>query len=143
MFHKKSRKFYDGYFLLLFLSLISIFTFIYIFSLFRIINLWTFTEAHINYFNGFINRGLFGTLMLLSNKYLFIPIKFFYSSFFYLFSILNITIFFLLIKKFKKNYLILTFLTLNPALLLFSFYDLGGYARTEIFGIALQKSNGK
>lgn len=135
MFHKKSRKFYDGYFLLLFLSLISIFTFIYIFSLFRIINLWTFTEAHINYFNGFINRGLFGTLMLLSNKYLFIPIKFFYSSFFYLFSILNITIFFLLIKKFKKNYLILTFLTLNPALLLFSFYDLGGYARFEIIAI--------
>ena len=135
MFQKNSRKLYDGYFLLLFLSLISIFTFIYIFSLFRIINLWTFTEAHINYFNGFINRGLFGTLMLLSNKYLFIPIKFFYSSFFYLFSILNITIFFLLIKKFKKNYLILTFLTLNPALLLFSFYDLGGYARFEIIAI--------
>lgn len=135
MLHKKNRKLYDGYFLLLFLSLISIFTFIYIFSLFRIINLWTFTEAHINYFNGFINRGLFGTLMLLSNKYLFIPIKFFYSSFFYLFSILNITIFFLLIKKFKKNYLILTFLTLNPALLLFSFYDLGGYARFEIIAI--------
>lgn len=135
MFQKNSRKLYDGYFFLLFLSLISIFTFIYIFSLFRIINLWTFTEAHINYFNGFINRGLFGTLMLLSNKYLFIPIKFFYSSFFYLFSILNITIFFLLIKKFKKNYLILTFLTLNPALLLFSFYDLGGYARFEIIAI--------
>jgi hypothetical protein len=73
--------------------------------------------------------------MLLSNKYLFIPIKFFYSSFFYLFSIISIIIFFLLIKKFKKNYLILTFLALNPALLLFSFYDLGGYARFEIIAI--------
>ena len=131
----KSKKIYDKYFFLLFLSIVSIFTFIYLFSLFRIINLWTFTEAHINYFNGFTNRGLFGTLMLLSNKYLFVPIKFFYSTFFYLFSIINITIFFLLIRKFKKNYLILTFLILNPALLLFSFYDLGGYARFEIIAI--------
>jgi hypothetical protein len=132
----KSKKLYDKYFFILFLSVIFIFTFIYIFSLLRIINLWTFTEAHINYFNGFVNRGLFGTLMLLSNKYLFVPIKFFYSSFFYLFSIINITIFFLLIKKFKKNYLIVTFLILNPALLLFSFYDLGGYARFEIIAIS-------
>jgi hypothetical protein len=131
----KKKKLYEKYFLVLFSSIILVYTSIYLFSLFKIINLWTFTEAHINYFNGFVNRGLFGTLMLLSNKYLLIPIRFFYSSFFYLFSIINIIIFFFLIKKFKQNYLIVTFLALNPALLLFSFYDLGGYARFEIIAI--------
>lgn len=132
MFLKKKNQIY---FFLLALIIISIFTFIYLFSLFKIINLWTFTEAHINYFSGFVNRGLFGTLMLLSNEYLSIPIKFFYSTFFYLFSIFNTILFFFLIKKFIKNYLITIFFALNPALLLFSFYDLGGYARFEIIGI--------
>jgi hypothetical protein len=132
MFLKSKNKIY---FFLLALIIFSIFTFVYLFSLFKIINLWTFSEAHINYFSGFVNRGLFGTVMLLSNEYLSIPIKFFYSTFFYLFSVLNIILFFLLIKKFIKNYLVITFLALNPALLLFSFYDLGGYARFEIITI--------
>jgi hypothetical protein len=70
--------------------------------------------------------------MIASNKYLHVPIKYFFSSFFYLFTLINIFIFFSLIKEYSKNFIIFTFLALNPALILFSFYDLGGYARFEI-----------
>jgi hypothetical protein len=73
--------------------------------------------------------------MIASNKYLHIPIKYFFSSFFFLFTLINIFIFFALIKEYSKNFIIFTFLALNPALILFSFYDLGGYARFEIITI--------
>jgi hypothetical protein len=62
----------------------------------------------------------------------------FFSSIFYLITLCNIFLFMNLINKFKKNHLFFfIFFSLNPALLLFSFYDLGGYARTEIFGITI------
>jgi len=62
----------------------------------------------------------------------------FFSSIFYLMSFFNIFLFFYLINIFKKNnFFFFVFFSLNPALLLFSFYDLGGYARTEIFGISI------
>ena len=122
------------YYFLLFL-VIFIFSSVYIFSIFKIINAWTFTEAHINYSEGFVARGLFGTIMMGFNKFLKIPTIYFYSTFFYLFSIINTYLFFLLIKDYLKNFLIFSFLALNPALILFSFYDLGGYARFEIIAI--------
>jgi hypothetical protein len=119
------------------LSLIlSVFTFIFFFSVTRVINIWTYTEAHINYSEGFINRGLFGSLMLFSKKYFLIQTKYFYSAFFYFFSLINIIFFFYLIKQYQKNFIIFIFLALNPALILFPFYDLGGYARFEIISIS-------
>ena len=129
------------YYYLLFLLVILIFTSIYSFSILRVINVWTYTESHINYSEGFVGRGLFGTVMLFFNKYLSISIKYFYSTFFYLMSLINIYLFFLLIKQYKRNILIFTFLALNPALILFSFYDLGGYARFEIIAITAMLIN--
>lgn len=126
------NKFYKNYHLILLAYILIAFTSVYIFSLFKIINVWTYTEAHINYSQGLVRRGLFGTIMIASNKYLHIPIKYFFSSFFYLFCLINIFLFFSLIKEYSKNFIVFTFLALNPALILFSFYDLGGYARFEI-----------
>ena len=130
-----SDKFYKNYYLIILLYILVAFTSVYIFSLFKIINVWTYTESHINYSEGLVRRGLFGTIMIASNKYLNIPIKYFFSTFFYLFTLINIFIFFALIKEYSKNFIIFTFLSLNPALILFSFYDLGGYARFEIITI--------
>lgn len=130
-----TNKFYKIYYLSLLILVLAVFTSIYIFSLFKIINVWTYTESHINYSEGFVRRGLFGTIMIASNKYLYIPTKYFFSSFFYLFTLINVFIFFSLIKQYSKNFTIFTFLALNPALILFSFYDLGGYARFEIVTI--------
>ena len=129
------NQFYKKYYLFLLISVLAVFTSVYIFSLFKIINVWTYTESHINYSEGLVRRGLFGSIMIASNKYLHVPIKYFFSSFFYLFTLINIFIFFLLIKQYSKNFIVFTFLALNPALILFSFYDLGGYARFEIVSI--------
>jgi hypothetical protein len=66
------------------------------------------------------------------------PKNIFFSLTFYLVTLCNIFLFLNLINKFKKNHIFFyIFFALNPALLLFSFYDLGGYARSEIFGISV------
>jgi len=130
-----SDKFYKNYYLIILFYILVAFTSVYIFSLFKVINVWTYTESHINYSEGLVRRGLFGTIMIASNKYLNIQIKYFFSTFFYLFTLINIFLFFLLIKEYSKNFIIFTFLALNPSLILFSFYDLGGYARFEIITI--------
>jgi hypothetical protein len=55
-----------------------------------------------------------------------------------LLTLCNIYLFLNLINRFKKNHILFyIFFALNPALLLFSFYDLGGYARSETFGICV------
>jgi hypothetical protein len=126
------NKLYKNYHLILLAYILIAFTSVYIFSLFKVVNVWTYTEAHINYSQGLVRRGLFGTIMIAANKYFHIPIKYFFSSFFYLFCLINIFLFFSLIKEYSKNFIAFTFLALNPALILFSFYDFGGYARFEI-----------
>jgi len=121
--------------IVLFFILISIFTYTFYFSLTNIINYWSFTEFHINYSLGFSKRGLLGSLMLWLEN-LGIPKNIFFSTTFYLITLSNIFLFLNLLNRFKKNHLLFyIFFSLNPALLLFSFYDLGGYARGESFGI--------
>jgi hypothetical protein len=123
--------------LLITLFLFLIFTYVFYFSLKNIVNYWTYSEIHINYSLGFVKRGLLGTIMLYLES-IGISKNIFFSSIFYLITICNIFLFLNLINKFKKNHLFFfIFFSLNPALLLFSFYDLGGYARTEIFGITI------
>lgn len=92
--------------------LLSVFTYIFFFSLKNIINYWTFTEIHINYSLGFVKRGFLGSLMLWLNE-LGLKKNIFFASIFYVFSILN-TILFLLIlnKKFKKNNIFFLYISL-------------------------------
>ena len=74
--------------LISFLFYFLIFTYVYIFSLNNIINLWTFNELHINYSAGFLPRGLIGTIMLKLDTLGFEK-RIFFSSLFYIFTILN------------------------------------------------------
>lgn len=120
--------------LISFLFYFLIFTYVYIFSLNNIINLWTFNEVHINYSAGFLPRGLIGTIMLKLDSLGFEK-RIFFSSLFYIFTILNFLLFLNILKIKFKNVLIFIFFVLNPSFVLFNFYDLGGYARLEIFGI--------
>ncbi len=120
--------------LISFLFYFLIFTYVYIFSLNNIINLWTFNELHINYSAGFLPRGLIGTIMLKLDS-LGLEKRIFFSSLFYIFTILNFLLFLNILKIKFKNALIFIFFVLNPSFILFNFYDLGGYARLEIFGI--------
>lgn len=122
---------------LIYLFLISVFTYTFYFSLTNIINYWTYSEIHINYSLGFSKRGLLGSIMLYL-EYYGLSKRFFFSIIFYLSTLFNIFLFLSIINRFKKNHIcVYIFFALNPALLLFSFYDLGGYARAEIFGISV------
>jgi hypothetical protein len=118
------------------LILISIFTYVFYFSYKNIINLWTFSEIHINYSAGFVRRGFLGEILRVVNNYIYFD-KIFFSTLFYIFSILNVYIILKIIKNITNSVLIYFYLSFNPALILFSFYDLGGYARFEIFGLFL------
>ena len=111
-----------------------IFTYVYVFSLNNIINLWTFNELHINYSTGFIPRGFIGTIMLKLDS-LGLEKRVFFSSLFYIFTILNFYFFLKILKLKINNILFFIFFVFNPSFILFNFYDLGGYARLEIFGI--------
>ena len=121
----------------IFIFLLAIFSYVFYFSLNNIINAWTYTEIHINYNLGFSKRGLLGSIMLYL-KSIGISKNIFFSSIFYLITLLNIFLFLNLLNRFVKNHIfIYIFFALSPALLLFSFYDLGGYARSESFGISI------
>ena len=120
--------------LIFFIFYFLIFTYVYIYSLNNIINLWTYSELHINYSTGFVPRGFIGTIMLKLDALGFEK-RFFFSSLFYIFTIINFYLFLKILKIKIYNTLIFIFFAFNPSFILFSFYDLGGYGRLEIFGI--------
>jgi len=130
MFYLTKKSFSFISFIIYFL----IFTYLYIFSLNNIINLWTFNELHINYSTGFIPRGFIGTIMLKLDS-LGLEKRVFFSSLFYIFTILNFYFFLKILKLKINNILFFIFFVFNPSYILFNFYDLGAYARLEIFGI--------
>ena len=122
---------------LTYLFVITLFAYLFYLSTKYIINSWTFSQAHINYSNGFVKRGLFGTIaLLLENNY---KIKFVntFNTFFIFFYLANIILFFLIIKQYSKFFYIFIFLALSPTLILFSFNDLGGYQRFDVISIFL------
>jgi len=123
------------YFIILFVF--TLFSSVFILSLFKIVNMWSFSQAHINYFYGFTKRGLFGTLMLLSENFFSISSKKLFAIFFIILTTLNIYLFFKIIKIYSSNFLLFLFLSLNPTLIMFSFNDLGGYQRFDMISILL------
>ena len=133
----KSIKKEETIFYLVFLFVLALFSSVFILSFFKIVNSWTFSQAHVNYFNGYLKRGLFGTLMLLIEQTTGISTRKVFSFFFIILTTINIILFFLLIKKYIKNYILFFFLALNPTLILFQFNDLGGYQRFDSLSIFL------
>ncbi len=124
-------------FLITFFFVLSLFSYLFYLSTNYVINYWTFSQAHINYSDGFVKRGLFGTVFLfIENKF---HIEFIesFNLFFIIFYLLNIILFFLIIRQYSKFYYIFLFLALSPTLILFSFNDLGGYQRFDAISIFL------
>jgi len=120
-----------------FLFVISLFIYLFFLSTNYVINYWTFSQAHINYSDGFVKRGLFGSIaLILENK---LNIKFIntFNIFFILFYLTNIILYFKLIKKYSNHFLIFIFFALSPTLILFSFNDLGGFQRFDTISIFL------
>jgi hypothetical protein len=131
--NKKNNNFFNFLTIVLTLLFVSIF----ILSYLKVINFWSFSQAHVNYFEGYVRRGLFGTIMLSSENFFGISTRFFFSSFFVIFYTINILLFLKLAAQYKDNKILIFFIIFNPTLVLFPFNDLGGYARFDIISIIL------
>lgn len=123
------------YYLLL-MSVILFYSSIYVLSFIKVVNFWSYSQSFMNYSEGFIKRGMFGTLILFFENYFNITPRTFFSSFFVFFYSLNIFLFFSLLKKYSQNILLLIFLALSPTLIMFPYNDLGGYQRLDVLSIS-------
>ena len=121
----------------IFFFVLSLFSTIFFLSLFKVINYWSFSQGHSNYFNGFLKRGLFGTIIIYFEEITSISTRKLFSFFFILLTTANIILFFKILRKYINNYLLFIFLALNPTLIMFSFNDLGGYQRFESISVFL------
>ena len=101
-------------FFIILVSIFSIFSFIYIFSLQNIIYLWTYSEVHLNYSQGFIRRGLFGEILIFFNN-LGIKSNFSFSTIFYIFYLINALLFFKILKNITENLWYQVYFIFNPA----------------------------
>ncbi len=124
-------------FYILFFFVLSLFLYLFYLSTQYIINFWTFSQAHINYSDGFVKRGLFGTIALLMEDKLNIKFINTFNLFFIFFYLINIILYFKLIKNYLNFSFILFFLALSPTLIIFSFNDLGGFQRFDVISIFL------
>ena len=120
-----------------FLFVLLIFSYLFYLSTNYIINYWTFSQAHINYSEGFVKRGLFGTTALLIEKKFAFQFENTFNIFFIVFYSINIIAYFLLLKQYSQFKIIFVFLALSPTLILFSFNDLGGFQRFDVISIFL------
>ena len=124
-------------FYILFFFVLSLFLYLFYLSTQYIINFWTFSQAHINYSDGFVKRGLFGTIALLMENKLSIKFINSFNLFFIIFYLINIVLYFKIIKNYINFNFILFFLALSPTLIIFSFNDLGGFQRFDVISIFL------
>lgn len=125
------------FYYLTFFFVLGLFCYVYYLSLNFIINYWVFSQAHINFFEGYVKRGFFGSIMIFLENYLHIKASYTFSIFFIIFNTINIILFFKIIKQYSDNLILFIFLSLSPTLIMFSFNDLGGYQRFDIISIFL------
>ena len=123
------------YFILFFVF--CLFSTVFFLSFFKVINYWSFSQGHVNYFDGFLKRGLFGTIIISLEKITSVSTRKLFSFFFIILTTVNIILFFKILKKYINNYFLFIFLALNPTLIIFSFNDLGGYQRFEAISVFL------
>ncbi len=126
-----------AFFYILFFFVLFLFLYLFYLSTQYVINFWTFSQAHINYSDGFVKRGLFGTIALLMEDKLSIKFINTFNSFFIIFYLINIILYFKIIKNYIHFNFILFFLALSPTLIIFSFNDLGGFQRFDVISIFL------
>jgi hypothetical protein len=95
------------------------------------IHAYVFSDLHINYVSGFIRRGLLGELARILNP-LIGNIKFFAIIFSILYFI-QVLLFFKLVKKLQNYFIIIIFLCLSPALLMFFINVPENFMRRDVF----------
>ena len=119
------------FFNLIFCSIIILYLPYIIQSFYTPIHTYVFSDLHINYVSGFIRRGLLGELARVLNP-LIGNIKFFAIIFSILYFI-QILFFFKLVKKLQNYFIIIIFLCLSPALLMFFINVPENFMRRDVF----------
>lgn len=131
------NKMIKKYFTIILLVIVfSLFLPVYILSFLKVINFWSFSQSNIDYFFGIIRRGLFGEFLNFFENFG-IQKKKAFATIFIIINSLNILFFFQIVKKYIRNPILQLILVFHPALILFSFNDLGAYQRHEQFGILI------
>ncbi len=85
-------------------------------------NVYAFNELFINYQAGFIRRGLLGEIFWQLNSKFSIKPEIFFSYLFFIIYLVQIFLFFYLLKKYIVSKLIFFLVSLSPSLLLFHIY---------------------
>jgi len=127
----------NNFLLLSYIIVIICFIPLFYFSTKFIINVWAYSDALINYSQGFVRRGFLGEIILYIHKLTDIKLSIIHAYIFIIFSSINITLYFLILKKIANNRFIFFFLLFNPLLLFFPLNDTGGYLRKEIILLTL------
>ena len=99
----------NSYFLLISLIFFVFINLVYFYSNFQIKisdYIYSLDELFINYQAGFIRRGLLGEIAWQLNNYFSIDPKFFFNVFFFIVYLLQISLFFLLFRKYIVSKLI-------------------------------------
>ena len=132
------KKFVDQNFVILsFISVICCFIPLFFFSTKFILNGWAYSDALINYSEGFIRRGLLGEIILNIHSLTNFKLPKIHAYIFIIFTCFNIILYILILKNISKIKFIYLFLLFNPLLLFFPLNDTGGYLRKEIIMLTL------
>lgn len=116
--------------------LIFSYLFVFYFSFKTVLHEHSYSQIFINYSDGFIKNALLGSLVFKLKELFNLDFKIIVNLFFLVFHFFNILLFLKIIKPLINfNKVIYIFFLLNPALILFSIYDIGAFLRKETFTI--------
>ena len=116
--------------------LIFSYLFVFYFSFKTVLHEHSYSQIFISYSDGFIKNALLGSLVFKLKELFNLDFKIIVNLFFLVFHFFNILLFLKIIKPLINfNKVIYIFFLLNPALILFSIYDIGAFLRKETFMI--------
>ena len=123
--------------LLSFITVVFCFVPLFYFSTYYVLNDWAYSDALINYSEGFIRRGLLGEIIFIINNITNLDIQKIHAYIFIIFTLINIILYVLVLRNISKVRFVYIFLLFNPVLLFFPLNDTGGYLRKEILILTL------
>ncbi len=137
MFHILKNYIDRNFNLLSFIAVVFCFVPLFYFSTNYVLNGWAYSDALINYSEGFIRRGLLGEIIFNIHKVTNLDIQKIHAYIFIVFTIINIFLYVLILKNISNIRFVYIFLLFNPLLLFFPLNDTGGYLRKEIIILTL------
>tara|TARA_B100000989_G_scaffold49458_1_gene32488 strand:- start:1467 stop:2756 length:1290 start_codon:yes stop_codon:yes gene_type:complete len=137
MFHILKNYIDRNFNLLSFITVFFCFVPLFYFSTNYVLNGWAYSDALINYSEGFIRRGLLGEIIFNINNFTNLGIQKIHAYIFIFFTLINIFFYILILRNISKFRFVYIFLLFNPLLLFFPLNDTGGYLRKEILMLTL------